>query len=129
MDDTPACRLAGASSPSPFLWPQYSYREDFHFRMNHLPELHLFDEVDHLVQAGIDMSPVIAHGTDAELGHLPEVLVSDLRNGHIEPMPHPVDYLPEDMAFPLERMIFRDTKVNPADSNNHAFLPRPSMAG
>ena len=92
--------------------------------MNQLSEAHLFDEVDHLVQTGVDMPPVIAHRADSDLGPLPEILIPDLRDGHIESMSDPVDHFSEDMTLSLERMILRNPKVKLANSNDHP-LPLP----
>jgi hypothetical protein len=96
--------------------------------MNQLSETHLFDEVDHLVQTGIDMPPVIAHRADSDLGPLPEILIPDLRDGDIESMPDPIDHLSKDMTLSFERMILRNPKIKLANSNNHRFpLPFSSF--
>jgi hypothetical protein len=46
--------------------------------MDHFDEMHLLDEVNHLIQTGIDMSPVIAHGTDSNLCPLPQIIITNL---------------------------------------------------
>lgn len=54
------------------------HRKDFHFRANHIDEMHLLNEVDHFVQTGVDMSAIIAYRADTNLCPLPKVIISDL---------------------------------------------------
>ena len=65
------------------------------------------------------MPAVIAHGTDPDLGPLPQVMISYLRDRHIEARLHPVDQFSEDMSFPFKRVVFRDPKVQLANSYDH----------
>jgi hypothetical protein len=67
--------------------------------MHHLDKVHLFDEVNHLIQARIDMSPVIPDRTESDLRPLPKIIIADLRDSHIKPMFYPIDQFPEHMSF------------------------------
>jgi hypothetical protein len=90
--------------------------------MNQFNELHLFDEVNHMVQAGIDMPPVISNGADPYLCPLPEVLIPHLRDGHIESVFYPVDHLFENLTLAFQGMILWNSKVKQAYSNDHLPL-------
>jgi hypothetical protein len=83
----------------PLLSRGTSYGDDFHFSVDHLNEIHLFDKVHDLIQTGIDVPTVISHGAYTDLGSLPEVIISNFGDGHIEPMPHAVKQFSDHMAL------------------------------
>src|SRR5512139_1139572 len=57
--------------------------QNLDLRMDHLDDVHLLDKIDNLVEARIDVSPVISHRTDPDLGSLPEIVVPHFGDGHI----------------------------------------------
>src|SRR3990172_5746365 len=71
------------------------------------------------------MPTIVAHRADPDLGSLPEVIISHFGDGHIELMSYPIDHLPDHMALSLQRMIFRNSKIqltNPHDHIPHSAL-------
>jgi hypothetical protein len=91
--------------------------------VNHIDQIHPLNEVDHFVQTGVDMSAIIAYCTDTDLRPLPKIIISDLRDGHIKLVPHPIDHLPDHMPFPFQRMILWNPKIELTNSNDHRSPP------
>jgi len=91
--------------------------------MDNFHQVHLLDEVDYLIETRIDVPAIIAHRTDTDLGPLPKVIVTHLRDGHVEPIPHTVHQLSEHMALALQRVIFWNPNVQLTDPNHHRFTP------
>jgi len=102
--------------------------QDFHLRAHHLHEIHLLNEVDHPIQAGIDVTSVIADRANSNLCALPKVVVPHLRNGDIKPVLDALDHLLKDVALSLQRMVFWDPKIQLANADHHLharFALRP----
>src|SRR4030042_4131023 len=79
--------------------------DDLHFGVDHLNQIHLLNEIDDLVQTGIDALATIAYRTDTNLGPLPKIIIAALGDRHIEPGFYPIDQLPDHMALSLQGMI------------------------
>ncbi len=82
----------------------------------------LFNKIDHLIQTRVDMPAIVSHRTDSDLCPLPEVVIPDFRDGHIKPVSHPVDQLPDYVPLPFQRVILRNSHVQLTDPYNH-LLP------
>jgi hypothetical protein len=93
--------------------------------VDHLNKLHLIDEIDDLVQTGIDVSAIIAHRTDTNLCPLPKVIISYLGDGHIKPVFHPIDQFSDHLALSFQRMILCNPKVKLANPDHHFAPPAP----
>ena len=83
------------SSLPPFM----SEGNDLDLFLNHIRKVHLFDEVNDLVEARVDKPSIVTHRADTDLRPLPEIIVTDLRDGHVEPVSDPIDHLPKDVTF------------------------------
>ena len=57
--------------------PTTSDRDNLNLFFDHFRKIHLFNEVNDLVEARIDEPPVIPDGADTDLGPLPEVIIAD----------------------------------------------------
>jgi hypothetical protein len=87
--------------------------------VHHFHKVHLFDEIDHFVQTGIDVSAIIAHHTDTDLCPLPQVIISNLRDGNIETASYPIDQFSDHMALSLQGVIFWYPKVELTNPDDH----------
>jgi hypothetical protein len=101
--------------------------KDLYFCVDHLNKLHLLYEINDFVQTGIDVSAIIAHRTDTDLCPLPKVIVSDLGDGHIKPVLHPINQFSDHMTLPFEGMILGNPKVELANPDHHLAPPPPML--
>jgi len=72
------------------------------------------------------VSSVVADRADPDLGSLPQIIVSYLRDGDIEPVSYPVGQLPKDVALSFQRMVLWNADIELTDTDNHnplTFLP------
>jgi hypothetical protein len=92
---------------------------DLNLFLNHIRKVHLLDKVNNLIEARVDEPAIIPYGADPDLGPLPEVVIPHLRDGNIEPVPDAVDQFSENMTLFLQRMIFRNPKVELTNAYHH----------
>ena len=81
-----------------------------------------FDKTSNLIDLGINYPTVISHQRKTELSALPQVIITNFRNGDVESAFCSLNNLPEDLAFSFERAIAVKIEVNPTDSNYHKRL-------
>jgi hypothetical protein len=77
------------------------------------------DEVLNGVEHGVNVPFIIAYHGKTDLCPLPQVVVSHFRNGDIKLVFGPINKLPDNLSFSLERIIAVNSKIQLADSDNH----------
>jgi len=76
------------------------------------------------------VSSIVADRADPDLGSLPQIIVSYLRDGHIESVSHSVGELPKDVTLSFQGMVFWNANIEltHTDDHNHlSFLPLPKL--
>jgi hypothetical protein len=83
----------------------------------------ILDEIDHLIQSGIDPLPVIPDRTNPQNRPLPQILGIHLGDGDVEPFPRSLHEALEHLSLALQGKIFVEEKLQVTNPNDHFPLP------
>lgn len=96
-----------------------SHIDDINFRIYNLCQTKGFEEIEDVIQRGVHMATIIAHGTHSQLNFLPFVIGTYFSDGRIELGFHFIDHAPNDFSFPLKGPIVKKEKLHLQNTHHH----------
>ena len=101
------------------LTPNYCSSKYFYVIIQQADFRHTADHIQHMIHGLIQVGFIVTYGRHGQGRLLPEIIVCDFRNRHVEFVPNPVFQTAERMSLCLERTAVRNMELDMTNTDKH----------